>query len=107
VHTGACGVYHACCHNSVFGDKAADLRPLYQSAFFILRTKHYAQTGVFIQKSADLMRLLCPEDQKILQIYSEFGSQNFDPADTFCKTEALRVWSGNLITEFSALSHSP
>lgn len=107
VHTGACGIYHACCHSSVFGDESTNLTDLYKAAFFVLRAKHYSKTGTFIKRGADLLPLLSPYDQAILQTHLAAKPQDFDSAGTFNGAEALRAWSGNLIAEFGVFPVNP
>lgn len=100
VHTGACSIYHACCHNAVFGNDASSLHVLCKAAFFVLRVKYYVETGEFIQRGADLMPLLPEENRKILQVYIASVSGKTDQMDLLHHTNLLLVWSGNLITEF-------
>lgn len=107
VHAGACGIYHACCHSTVFGDGSIDLPSLYKAAFFILRAKHYAQTGIFVKRSVDLLQLLNAHDQAILQLHLEPSTPALDSSNVFHKAEALRVWSGKLIAEFNAFPADP
>lgn len=89
VHTGACGIYHACCHGFVFGNDTAPLRELYKAAFFVLRVKHFAQTGVFVKKSADLAPLLESADREILRSYLQTAPEDPDRTDALRKTDAL------------------
>jgi len=99
VLSGACGVYHACCHACLFGG-AAELRPLQKAVFFILRVKRFAETGDFVIRETDLMMLLDGEDRNVYSLLVQPGGQ---PSGKPFPTElagALLRWSGRLIMQY-------
>ena len=57
IHTGACGIYHACVHNAVHEKDPSALRSLFKSAAFVLQAKHFYEKGTYIRKKADLIGL--------------------------------------------------
>ena len=45
VHTGACAIYHGCCHNLLYERSRESLAALYKTARFTLRAKAWADSG--------------------------------------------------------------
>lgn len=67
LHTGACGLYHACCHNLLHARDPKVLTGLCKTAAFSLQALHFLRTGTYVRRRADLLPLLPPEDRAILE----------------------------------------
>jgi len=102
VHTGACGIYHACCHGLIFGDDTMCPQGLYKAAFFVLRVKYFLQSGAFVTRSADLLPLLEADDREILRSYMESTSEKAGRPALLREIDVLLAWSSNLVTAFRA-----
>ena len=58
LRTGACGLYHLCCHNFLHGRSTEAVSEAYKSAVFLLRAKAYLEQGVCCRRRAELARRL-------------------------------------------------
>ena len=97
VQAGACGLYHACCHNLLHGRDPQVLAELFKSAAFTVQALHFLRTGVYVRRRAELLPLLPPEDRAILegraQALSPEGGVPFDAL-----SQRLLDWSARQIT---------
>ena len=91
LHTGACALYHACCHSYLHGSGAA-LPGLCKSAFFLLRLKYFCETGRYLLQRQALAECLAEPDRGILQLAPD-GSE----ADRRQCTDRLLTWCAGLI----------
>ncbi len=102
VWSGACGIYHAVCHNFVHERDKTILESLFKSASFVLQAKYFYETGRYLHHKFDLADALCPQDQEILagrdKIHnlSDSGDHEF-----FVLSDCLMQWSSKLIGDFS------
>lgn len=94
VHFAACNLYHMCVHNALHGKNADDVYGMYKAAVFALQAKHYAETGEYIRKRADLAQNLTGDDREVLA-YAMGKPGSFDEISEF-----LLNWCRNIITEF-------
>lgn len=67
LHTGACGLYHLCCHNFLHGRSREAVAEAYRSAVFLLQAKTYLEQGVYCRRRAELARCLTGPDLALLQ----------------------------------------
>lgn len=88
IHSGACGLYHACVHNILHEKSPELLRELYKSAFFVLQAKRYAETGQYISGKAEMRQLAEGLDRGI----AEGPSGDFESS-----ARRLMEWSGGLV----------
>lgn len=98
VRTGAGGVYHAACHGFVF-EKDWNSAGCYKAAFFLLRAKHFFETGDFILREADLLPLLGGEDREILLRRSSVEADG--EAGRLADARRLMEWSGEILRGFA------
>ncbi len=66
LHMGACGLYHGCAHNYCHAQNTDALREMQKSLFFLLRLKHYCNTGIFVTRRGDLLPLLSDIERGLL-----------------------------------------
>jgi len=90
---GACNIYHMCCHNFLHENDMQILLSLYKAAFFVLRAKHFYETGIYIKRKADLKPLLCSEERKLLEAGKSDGFEVL--------SEDMIFWSGKIISFFA------
>lgn len=93
LHTGACALYHACCHSYLHGSGDA-LPGLCKSAFFLLRLKYYCEAGRYVLQRQALAECLAEHDLRILQLTPD-GSE----ADRRRCTDRLLIWCAGLIAD--------
>lgn len=97
VQSGACAIYHACCHNLVHGHDMSLLCGLYKSALFVLQAVHFVRTGQYVRTHAALQQTLTGENALIFQHAGELRS-GIAPLDCFEPySEELIRWSQRLI----------
>ncbi len=101
VHSGACGLYHACVHNILHEKSPEILRELYKSAFFTLQMKYFAETGEYIfakeamrRKTADTDRIIAA-GAILVRTEPEVFTAEFERL-----ARRLMEWSGALITTY-------
>lgn len=95
LHLGACSIYHTCCHNYLHARSPEVLQDCCKSAFFVLRTKHYLETGDYIHRKKHLMLCLLGADREVLEalLAGEF-------TERFSEISGLLLaWSSKLIRQ--------
>ena len=88
---GACSIYHACVHNYVHERSPEILEALYKQARFVLRAKHYSETGVFLRTLPDIVSETEGPDREIA-----IGPEG----DFDSRSEALIGWSSDIVRTF-------
>ena len=88
---GACSIYHACVHNYVHERSPEILDALYKQARFVLRAKHYSETGVFLRTLPDIVSDTEGRDKGIA-----IGPEG----DFDSRSEALIGWSSDIVRTF-------
>ncbi|HWP21105.1 MAG TPA: nucleotidyltransferase domain-containing protein [Candidatus Cryosericum sp.] len=101
VHSGACGIYHACCHNVLFDRSAEALLSLYKAAFFVLRAKAFFETGEFFRREDELLQRLCAADRAVLVRRAALAKQAPNEKKLAEESDLLLQWSGALIREYA------
>ena len=102
VLTGACTIFHACCHDLVHEKEFAVLRELYKAAVFVLQAKHFCESGQYVKSHTALAACLQKEDADILKqanavkICPPEGESALFPL----AGEQLFHWSKRLIAEY-------
>lgn len=92
VHTAACALYHACCHNMTHARSMDVLRALYKSARFLLQAKYFCESGTYLRGMAALAEHLSPAERIFL---TPLGADAFEPASA-----ALLAFAGNAIRAY-------
>lgn len=72
VLAGACGIYHACSHNFLHEQSPELVLQLQKAAFFTLRVAQFERTGIFVKRKQELLPLLRPEEQRLLQSQTDW-----------------------------------
>ena len=67
IKTAVGNIYHGCVHNLLFEKSEDILRSLYKSASFTAQAIAFKETGTYHTYRRDLMKVLSPEDRKILE----------------------------------------
>lgn len=101
VHTGACNIYHAVCHNLLYEQEKAALPPLYKSAVFVLQAEYFLRTGTYLRRKAELFPKLSEPEREILFIAIEMRKKSGKIKGTLDElSERLIVWSSQLICKY-------
>ena len=99
LHTGACGLYHLCCHNFLHGKSREALAEAYKSAVFLLQAKVYVERGVYCRRRADLVGMLTGADLDILRTAQALKAGDCGEELT-ALTERLFTWSGEIMRRY-------
>ncbi len=101
IRIGACNIYHICGHNMVHEKDAEILKTLYKSAAFTVQAIYYYQTGTYIKQRAELITVLQPQEQEILQTGITLKEQpNIVQTEFERLSELLFNWAAGLINKF-------
>lgn len=94
VHSGACGVYHACVHNLLHTRSMEVLRGMRKCVFFTLQAKCWLEQGVYCRSRKELAGRLGAGDRAALEAPEEGTLEE-------C-SQPLLDWSGVLIRNCGA-----
>ena len=101
IRIGACNIYHMCGHNMVHEKDAEILKGLYKSAAFTVQAIYYYQTGTYIKQKAELINVLQPQEQEILQTGIMLKKQpNIMQTEFERFSELLFNWVAGLIRKY-------
>ncbi len=96
LHTGACGLYHLCCHNFLHGQSLEAVAEAYKSAVFLVQAKTYLKQGVYCRRRADLARHLTGIDLEIPQTAQALKAGECR-GDLTALTDRLLTWCRGVI----------
>ena len=91
IKIGACNIYHGCVHNMLHEKSEDILKGLYKSASFVVQAIAFKQTGKYIRSKNDLLQIVPPEEQRIINTFISLkngGAINFETM-----SQELFVWS--------------
>ena len=101
VKTGACNLYHACCHNFLFGNNPEILSDLYKTCFFILQAKYFDETNQYIGSKAELVQKLNGADKEIMSICIDRKKLTaMDEADLILYYDKMISWSSDILQSY-------
>ena len=95
IKIGACNVYHGCVHNMLHEKREEAVKELYKAASFVMQALYFKKTGNYISNQTELLKYVDETDQRMIRTFLKLkngGEIRFQEM-----SEALVVWSGNLI----------
>ena len=98
LHTGACGLYHLCCHNFLHGRSLEAVAEAYKSAVFLLQAKSYLEQGVYCRRREDLAQHLTGTDLEILRTAQALKAGK-SPKGLTALTDQLLAWCRDVICQ--------
>ena len=102
VHTGACNLYHAVCHNMIHEQSREVLMELYKTSVFTIQAEYFLKTGNYLRRKAELFPKLNGLDREILYIAIEMKQKSGKVKGSFDElSEKLILWSSDLIRKYS------
>ena len=99
LHTGACGLYHLCCHNFLHGRSREAVAEAYKSAVFLLQAKAYLEQEIYCRRRADLTQRLTGRDLEILQTAQALKAGECQE-DLPALTDRLLAWCRDVICRY-------
>ena len=81
IKIGICNIYHGCVHNMLHEKNEDILRGLYKSASFTIQAIAFLQTGKYITHQKDLLQIVSPDEQVIVETFLSLkngGTINYD-----------------------------
>lgn len=100
LHTGACGIYHLCCHNGLHGRCLEAAESACKGAVFVLQAKAYLETGVYYRRHQKLGDVLTGADLAVFRAAQAVRQGRHD-RDLDDLTALLLDWSGALIRRWN------
>ena len=98
IHTGACGIYHACVHNFLHEKDSGILKGLYKSARFVVQAVYFLQTEEYIKQKALLKEAVSEPERRVMEICLLMEESDSVSKDNFESwSQELILWSGALI----------
>lgn len=91
IRIGACNIYHGCVHNMVHERSEALLCGLYKSASFVVQAIVFRQTGKYVTRQKDLLKLVSGDEKTIVDTFLHLksgGTVDFDEM-----SETLFEWA--------------
>ena len=99
LHTGACGLYHLCCHNFLHGRSREAVAEACKSAVFLLQAKAYLEQGTYCRRREDLAQRLTGRDLEILQTAQALKAGECQE-DLPALTDRLLAWCRDVICRY-------
>lgn len=96
IKIGACNIYHGCVHNMLYEKNEDMLKELYKAASFVVQAVCFRETGKYIRCQKDLIGVVSPEEQVIVETFLDF--KNGGTVDFETMSNILFVWSKKKIS---------
>lgn len=97
IKIGVCNIYHGCVHNMLYEKNEEILRELYKSASFVVQAICFKQTGKYIRQKKDLLKIVEPDEQRIIHRFLELKKGELIDFQEMSKV--LFEWSKKWIIE--------
>ncbi len=97
IRMGAGNIYHGCAHNMLHGRSEEMLYGLYKSASFVLQAIAFKQTGRYVRSQQELLCVLEPEEQGILDTFLHL--KRGGKAELDAMSRALFAFAGKWIKQ--------
>ena len=101
IKLGACNIYHGCVHNILYDKSEEILAGLYKAASFVVQAICYQQTGRYIRCQKDLLEVVSPEEQVIVNTVLRLKAGERVEFQTM--SNALFRWAKTWITKTESL----
>ena len=69
IKTGVCNIYHSCVHNMLYEKSEEILRGLYKAASFTIQATVFKQTGKYISRQKDLLKIVATDERVIIETF--------------------------------------
>ena len=90
-------LYHEICHRYIYGGLESSVRNLpmaYKGVFFIVQNLYYLQTGIFVNKKAELVKLLSGRSREVMERAMAISEKReYDFEESF---DLLLMWCGEV-----------
>lgn len=97
IKTGACGIYHACCHNTLHENSSDILKELLKSAVITIQAIVFLRSGKYIKSKTELLSYSTDIEKEIINFYLISRSTEEKPLDLNTVSKALFYFSNNLL----------
>lgn len=92
IKTGACGIYHACCHNTLHENSSDILNELLKSAVITIQTIVFLRSGKYIKSKNELLSYSTDIEKEIINFYLISRRTEEKPLDLNTVSKALFVF---------------
>lgn len=101
IHTGACSIYHMCCHNLLYDQSFGLLQSLYKSAVFVIRARCFTETGTYFASKTELAKHCGTGELAILQLSTLLrNAETVSDAQFREDSRILLEWSREMIQKY-------
>lgn len=90
IKIGACNIYHGCVHNMLYEKSEEILKGLYKSASFVVQAICFRETGSYLRRQTDLLKVVSPEECRIVNTFLRLKQGG--TVDFAADSEALLTW---------------
>ena len=97
IKIGACNIYHGCVHNMLYEKSEDILRGLYKSTSFVVQAIAFKQTGKYISRQKDLLKVVSADESVIVETF--LNLKNGGAVEFNSMSETLFNWAKKLIAE--------
>ena len=91
IKIGACNIYHGCVHNMLHEKSEDILRGLYKSACFVVQAIVFKQTGNYVKRQKDLLRVALASERSIVETFLKL--KNGGSVEFGAMSEELFAWA--------------
>ena len=95
--TGACGIYHACCHNTLHENSNDILKELLKSAVITIQAIVFLRSGKYIKSKNELLSYSKDTEKEIINFYLISRNLEEKPLDLNTVSKALFDFSNKLL----------
>ena len=97
IKTGACGIYHACCHNTLHENSSDILKELLKSAVITIQAIVFLRSGKYIKSKTELLSYSTDIEKEIINFYLISRSAEEKALDLNTVSKALFDFSNKLL----------
>lgn len=97
IKTGACGIYHACCHNTLHENSNDILKELLKSAVITIQAMVFLRSGKYIKSKNELLSYSKDTEKEIINLYLISRNPEEKPLDLNTVSKALFDFSNKLL----------
>ncbi len=97
IKTGVCGIYHACCHNTLHENSSDILKELLKSAVITIQAIVFLRSGKYIKSKTELLSYSTDIEKEIINFYLISRSAEEKALDLNTVSKALFDFSNNLL----------
>ncbi len=97
IKTGACSIYHACCHNTLHENSNDILKELLKTAVITIQASVFLRSGKYVKYKKELLNYAKDEEKEIINYYLISRDTKEKTLDFYIVSKALFNFSKSII----------